>query len=137
MTRKEQIKEAAFDYVANNYSPSDNDFQATMNISAATSFEAGAEWQKNYDEQRRAFLNLKEVKDAWNKLNENNPHIASSVAFLRGAEWADKTLINKACKWLKENKDNYAYPVYEGDTLTDECFVGESLIDDFRKAMEE
>lgn len=57
--------------------------------------------------------------------------------FISGAEWADKTLINKACKWLKENKDNYAYPVYEGDTLTDECFVGESLIDDFRKAMEE
>ena len=31
-------------------------------------------------------------------------------AFKRGVEWADKTMINKACQWLEENY----YNVYQG-----------------------
>lgn len=52
-----------------------------------------------------------------------DPHIH----FLRGAEWADSTMIDKACEWLEKNVC-IAYN-FSGDenTLT--------IIDDFRKAM--
>lgn len=51
--------------------------------------------------------------------------------FIAGAEWADKTMIDKACEWLRDNADGYM--------VIDEGGDGEmhySLIDDFRKAME-
>mgnify|MGYP003288542480 CR=1 FL=1 len=51
--------------------------------------------------------------------------------FIQGAEWADKTMIEKACKWLSNNKDNYIIDI-EGETLIDE-----QIITDFHKAMEE
>ena len=49
------------------------------------------------------------------------------------AMWADKTMIEKACEWLKEHGDTYTwYNEMEGESgLTDE-FIG-----DFKKAMEE
>ena len=41
------------------------------------------------------------------------------IAFLIGAEWADRTMIDKACEWL--SKANYT----------------ETFVKKFRKAMEE
>ena len=52
-------------------------------------------------------------------------------SFAEGAEWADKTMIEKACKWLSDNKNNYIIDI-EGETLIDD-----QIITDFRKAMEE
>ena len=46
--------------------------------------------------------------------------------FVEGAKWADKTIIDKACKWLQEEVLN----AYKG-------VVWEQIIEDFRKAMEE
>lgn len=46
--------------------------------------------------------------------------------FIQGAEWADKTMINKACKWLKENIEGGVHP---------QSAYG--FVDRFRKAMEE
>lgn len=46
--------------------------------------------------------------------------------FTKGAEWADKTMIEKACQWLQEEVLN----AYKG-------VVWEQIIEDFRKAMEE
>jgi hypothetical protein len=57
--------------------------------------------------------------------------VAKQEAFIAGAEWADKTMIDKACKWLSDNKDNYIIDI-EGETLIDD-----QIITDFRKAMEE
>jgi hypothetical protein len=57
--------------------------------------------------------------------------VAKQEAFIAGAEWADKTMIDKACKWLSDNKDNYIIDI-EGETLIDD-----QMITDFRKAMEE
>ena len=30
-------------------------------------------------------------------------------AFTKGAEWADSTMLDRACKWLKENIDLYTF----------------------------
>lgn len=50
-------------------------------------------------------------------------------AFTKGAEWADKTMIDKACQWLEENY----YNIYQGTWQE----IKEQFIDDFKKAMEE
>lgn len=51
--------------------------------------------------------------------------------FIQGAEWADKTMIEKACKWMKEQ----VYQEYGGGPL--ERLIPDTRIDDFRKAMGE
>ena len=53
-------------------------------------------------------------------------------AFEEGAKWADKTMIEKACKWLK---DNLADRIYNRDCYLD-TFT-ELFIEDFSKAMKE
>lgn len=52
-------------------------------------------------------------------------NIAVMKAFVAGAQWADETLIDKACEWLIEN-----LPTTDGDKL----YI---LMKDFRKTMEE
>lgn len=54
-------------------------------------------------------------------------------SFEEGAKWADKTMIDKACEWLEQHKENYdMYDAWSGDYVN-----FKSLIIDFRKAMEE
>ena len=31
------------------------------------------------------------------------------AGFISGAEWADKTMLDRACEWLKENIDLYTF----------------------------
>ena len=46
--------------------------------------------------------------------------------FIQGAEWADKTMIDKACEWIqKEVLEDYPYIIWP------------DIVKDFRKAMEE
>lgn len=52
-------------------------------------------------------------------------------AFQAGAKWADKTMIEKACKWLKEQ----VYQEYGGGPL--ERLIPDTMIEKFRNAMEE
>jgi hypothetical protein len=52
-------------------------------------------------------------------------------AFQAGARWADKTMIDKACEWMKEQ----VYQEYGGGPL--ERLIPDERIADFRKAMEE
>lgn len=56
-------------------------------------------------------------------------------AFIKGAEWADKTMLDRVCKWLKKNIDLYTYESlnthYSKIKLT-ECFEIA-----FRQAMQE
>lgn len=49
--------------------------------------------------------------------------------FKDGAKWADKTMLEKACEWVKENY----YNVYQGTWQE----IKEQFINDFKKAMEE
>lgn len=51
------------------------------------------------------------------------------VGVYDGVKLADKTMINKACQWLKENY----YNVYQGTWQE----IKEQFINDFRKALEE
>ena len=53
-------------------------------------------------------------------------------AFEKGAYWADKTMIEKACEWLKLNAEDYVVTCYDKGELD-----SEGLLMDFRKAMEE
>ena len=54
-------------------------------------------------------------------------------AFEEIAKWADKTMIDKACAWLEQHKEDYN----KYDALIGEYVDFKSLIIDFRKAMEE
>lgn len=52
---------------------------------------------------------------------------AQCNCFIEGAKWADNTMIEKACEWLKEYGGVYWMDDY--DLPTDE------LVNDFKKAM--
>ena len=61
-------------------------------------------------------------------------------AYSDAIEWARKEVIEKACKWLKENARDYAYatvrcPYGEEEEII--CDVHLEIVEDFRKAMEE
>ena len=52
---------------------------------------------------------------------------AYGIGFLEGAEWADKSMIDKACEWLESVNLDY-YQIREG-------VFSKELVADFRKAM--
>ena len=54
------------------------------------------------------------------------------VGFIEGAKWADKTMIEKACKWLDNNKHLHKELSF-GSLSTD----WNKFIKEFKKAMEE
>ena len=54
------------------------------------------------------------------------------ATFVVAAQWADKTMIEKACEWLKRNAEDYVLTCYDKGELD-----SEGLLMDFRKAMEE
>ena len=53
-------------------------------------------------------------------------------SYLEGAEWADSTMIERACEWLKVNKDN---PLIKCEDPCLSGYLTDEFIDDFRKAM--
>ena len=53
-------------------------------------------------------------------------HTYPRSAFIDGAKWADKTMIDKACVWLKSFLEG---PMGEG--------LAKSITEEFRKAMKE
>lgn len=57
----------------------------------------------------------------------------SCNCFEEGAKWADKTMIDKACEWLKENI--HKYQEYDESGFYHE--KNKFLFKDFKKAMEE
>lgn len=56
-------------------------------------------------------------------------------AFEKGAEWADRTMLKKACEWLKLNAVEYLEELHIFGNIT-YGLDGEQLIEDFCKAME-
>lgn len=50
-------------------------------------------------------------------------------AFEDGAKWADNTMIEKACEWLKEKNKMCMYEL--------EMILGRNFIEDFKNKMEE
>ena len=56
-------------------------------------------------------------------------------AFISGAEWADKTMLDRVCNWLKENMcftTGIAHGIVGYQCAAIECFIN-----DLRKAAEE
>ena len=104
----------------------------------------GATEQKAIDEEVR----LKKCDDMTEA--EYNREIAFVDWYLKNGkgtptysdaiEWAKKDLLDKACKWLKENARDYACatvrcPYGEEEEII--CDVYLEIVEDFRKAMEE
>lgn len=53
---------------------------------------------------------------------------AFGIGYLEGADWADHTMIDKACEWLKDNLLDY----WQQKVTNEEYFI-----ENFRNAMEE
>lgn len=49
--------------------------------------------------------NFIEWSDGWEDYND---YEYVKKAFIKGAKWADETIIEKACEWLQTNIDNYS-----------------------------
>ena len=52
--------------------------------------------------------------------------------FVVAAQWADKTMIDKACQWLKTNANDFGVPESESGRV----YV-DDLVAEFREAMED
>jgi len=68
---------------------------------------------------------------------------SNQAIFIEAAEWADKSIIEKACEYLRRHM--YYTPIFEHDKDEDPvnyvcascCDSVEDFIDNFRKSMEE
>ena len=56
--------------------------------------------------------------------------------FIEGAKWADKTMIDKACEWLRANIDLYADTRRSLFSNYQEVYLTDNFETEFRKAME-
>lgn len=72
-----------------------------------------------------------QIKEVAQKEMSKYPNFCiTAPAFRMGAEWADKTMVDKACRWL----ENYLKPLpHELDEFINERNL---IIERFRKAME-
>lgn len=68
--------------------------------------------------------NLAEWGDGWEDYND---YKYVKNAFINGANWADKTLIEKVCEWISQS---YTSGILDWKNC-------DSIIEDFKKAMEE
>lgn len=66
-----------------------------------------------------------EIKKEAHRVSCNGDEFSS---FILGAEWADETMIDKACEWLKEKNKMCMYEL--------EMILGRNFIEDFKKEME-
>jgi hypothetical protein len=70
-----------------------------------------------------------EIIDIANKFYKND----EVSTFVVAAQWADRTMIDKAVKWLVRYASDYAFSIYDED---DACSVDDDrLIEDFKRAM--
>lgn len=68
-----------------------------------------------------------QIKKEAHRVSYNGDELSS---FILGAEWADKTMIDKAYEWLLDNSRNY----FEASGCHTWINYGK-LADDFKKAM--
>lgn len=75
-----------------------------------------------------------EIEKEAHRVSNNGDEYTS---FIQGAEWADKTMIEKACKWLKENIDLVAMDTVNARSGHHEIVMMNVFERKFREAMEE
>lgn len=73
--------------------------------------------------------NLDDIKP--NDEFSKNLCIALGQAYIKGAEWADRTMLDKVCEWLK----SYRQDTYDGTGYI-AGIVNDKTIEDLRNAME-
>lgn len=69
-----------------------------------------------------------EIIDIANKFYKND----EVSTFVVAAQWADRTMIDKAVRWLVKYASDYAFSIYDED---DACSVDDRLMEDFKRAM--
>lgn len=52
------------------------------------------------------------------------------IGFINGADWADRTMIEKACEWLDNELPKYIFEGRDGKP-----YISVAMVDDFKKAM--
>ena len=57
------------------------------------------------------------------------------LGFCEGAIWADKTMLDHACEWLKENIDWYSYNAFNTKSGYTEITLNDEFETAFRQAM--
>ena len=135
------IEERAYDYADAKWGDIDEYHADTVAVSA---YIAGAEEQKAIDKEVRLKKsdNMTQAEydrevafaDWYHQNGKVTPTYSDAI------EWARKDLLDKACKWLKENARDYACatvrcPYGEEEEII--CDVHLEIVEDFRKAMEE
>lgn len=58
------------------------------------------------------------------------------AGFIAGANWADKTMLDRACEWLKENIDLYSDTAFSIKSGYPEITLTDNFETAFRQAME-
>ena len=135
------ILERAYDYADEKWGDIDEYHADTVAVSA---YIAGAEEQKAIDEEVR----LKKSDDMTQAEYDREVAFANwyhqngkgMPTYSDAIEWSRKDLLDKACKWLKENARDYACatvrcPYGEEEEII--CDVHPEIVEGFRKAMEE
>ena len=51
-------------------------------------------------------------------------------------QYGRQTMLKDICEWLSEHASEYAFPIYNGEELTDESYVCDGLVEDLKKAFE-
>ena len=77
-----------------------------------------------------------EIKTAARLYSPNNAHHTADT-FEYGAEWADKTMIARVCKFIEENAYKYGKVKFVNDNKATFDFRTDIFIESLRKAMEE
>lgn len=81
-----------------------------------------------------------ETAKEWYPANSSIPQsLCHRAGFIEGGKWATEFLVEKACDWLRRNYTNYMIQdlsKYVENVCSFDIF-SDSLIDDFREAMEE
>ena len=90
---------------------------------------------KGYVKNRKEMTREQEIEQQTFVYYEtcSDEDILKSKAFIEGAKWADKTMIDKVCKWLY--KSTYQHVDDSRVSMIFEHTI--DMIENFRKAMEE
>jgi hypothetical protein len=73
-----------------------------------------------------------EIEHAWFSKAVQSNHRYDEKSFKEAVEWADKTMIEKACEWIISNM-----PKYVKANRLDVFINNEDMANDFKQAMEE
>jgi hypothetical protein len=87
-----------------------------------------------------------EIEHAWFSKAVQSNHRYDEKSFKEAVEWADKTMVDKACEWIKEHIDiPYEGRMIDGEPeaadyiewAKERLRCAEEVAEAFRKAMEE